>query len=190
MASVATLVLFVTGWGSAAASSMLNVFVTNTAAHPVPVNVTNTDANGNLKVHEQGTADVQGTVTSRPTAPASPFTATQESTGDEVTLFGPTSALINVTAITASSRNSAWAFDLRRVIVSATAPSCSGTNVLRSETIWYAHNATEPVSVPFPTPLQVRPAENPGEQVCPTGAVFDFPAGSFGDISVSGFTDN
>jgi hypothetical protein len=36
-ASVATIVLFVTGWGSAAASSVSSVLVTNTASHPVPV---------------------------------------------------------------------------------------------------------------------------------------------------------
>jgi hypothetical protein len=75
MVSVATLVLFITGWGSALAANVSSVFVTNTASNPVPVqqqgtasvNVTNTsvpvhdtnvDSNGNLKVHEQGTANV------------------------------------------------------------------------------------------------------------------------------------
>jgi hypothetical protein len=76
MVSVATVVLLVTGWGSAVAANVSSVFVTNTASNPVPVhqqgtadvNVTNTtpmpvdetntDANGNIKVHEQGTANV------------------------------------------------------------------------------------------------------------------------------------
>jgi hypothetical protein len=76
MVSVATVVLLVSGWGSALAANVSSVFVTNTASNPVPVheygtaNVkvtnttplpvseTNTDANGNLKVHEQGTANV------------------------------------------------------------------------------------------------------------------------------------
>ena len=33
---------------------MLSVFVTNDASHPVPVREQNVDANGNVKVHEQG----------------------------------------------------------------------------------------------------------------------------------------
>ena len=76
MVPVAAVVLLVTGWGSAVAASVTSVLVTNTASHPVPVrqlgtanvNLTNTtaipvheanaDANGNIKVHEQGTAKV------------------------------------------------------------------------------------------------------------------------------------
>ena len=74
--SVATVVLLVTGWGSAVAANVNSVFVTNQAANPVPVRPqgiaevkvtngtplgvkeTNTDGNGNIKVHEQGTAKV------------------------------------------------------------------------------------------------------------------------------------
>jgi uncharacterized protein (DUF58 family) len=70
MASVATAVLFATGWQSALASSVSSVFVTNTSNNPVPVNgavtvsgtptvhVNNTDGSGNLKVAEQGTPTV------------------------------------------------------------------------------------------------------------------------------------
>ena len=74
--SVATVVLLVTGWGSAVAANVGSVFVANQASNPVPVRqqgiadvkVTNgaalpvkeanTDNNGNIKVHEQGTAKV------------------------------------------------------------------------------------------------------------------------------------
>lgn len=50
-----------------AASPFTNVLIGNTADNPVPVaqtgtanvNVANTDASGNIKVHEQGTASVQ-----------------------------------------------------------------------------------------------------------------------------------
>jgi len=75
MASVATLVLLVTGWGSAIASSVqsvivanpvsnpanvhetgtANVNVTNTTAMPVNAKNLNTDTNGNLKVAETNT---------------------------------------------------------------------------------------------------------------------------------------
>jgi hypothetical protein len=43
------------------ATSIMSVFVTNDSAHPVPVREQNTDANGNIKVHEQGTANVNVT---------------------------------------------------------------------------------------------------------------------------------
>ena len=41
-----------------AAAAALHVFVTNGRSHPVPVREQNVDANGNIKVHEQGTASV------------------------------------------------------------------------------------------------------------------------------------
>ena len=63
MTSVATVVLLVTGWGSAVASSVQSVIVANTASNPVPVREQNVDKNGYIAVHEQGTAAVheQGT---------------------------------------------------------------------------------------------------------------------------------
>lgn len=77
MVSVATVLLLITGWGSAIASSVSSVVVTNTASNPVPVTPTgtvpvheqgtakaqeqNVDGNGNIKVHEQGTANVNVT---------------------------------------------------------------------------------------------------------------------------------
>jgi hypothetical protein len=56
------------------ASALLNVFVTNDSSHPVPVKEQNVDANGNIKVHEQGTADVRVTNSSLTIAPAAPIT--------------------------------------------------------------------------------------------------------------------
>ena len=52
-ASLVTIVLLVTGWGSAMAAQVQNVVVTNTASQPVPVQATET-----VPVHEQGTASV------------------------------------------------------------------------------------------------------------------------------------
>ena len=76
MVSVATVVLLVTGWGSAVAASVSSVIVANPASNPANVKVTNTtplsvqesntDTNGNIKVHEQGTANVNVTNTSVP----------------------------------------------------------------------------------------------------------------------------
>ena len=59
MVSVATVVLLVTGWGSALASSLsTSVVVANTSTNPAKVHETNTDSSGNMKVHEQGIAKV------------------------------------------------------------------------------------------------------------------------------------
>jgi hypothetical protein len=60
-ASLAGLILLATGWGSAVASQISSVFVTNTTANPVPV-----QAAGTLPTHEQGTASVNVTNTSVP----------------------------------------------------------------------------------------------------------------------------
>jgi hypothetical protein len=57
-----------------AAGGMVSVFVTNDTSHPVPVREQATDANGNLKVHEQGIAEVNVTNGSLSVAPALPIT--------------------------------------------------------------------------------------------------------------------
>ncbi|HEY6960603.1 MAG TPA: hypothetical protein VI408_01800, partial [Gaiellaceae bacterium] len=44
-----------------AAAPIASVFVSNDASHPVPVREQNLDANGDVKVHEQGTANVNVT---------------------------------------------------------------------------------------------------------------------------------
>jgi hypothetical protein len=78
MAVLVIAILLVGGWGTAAADQLLNVFVTNTAANPVPVSgtltvtnppasplavhETNTDVNGDIKVRQQGAVQVGGSV--------------------------------------------------------------------------------------------------------------------------------
>jgi hypothetical protein len=57
-----------------AAAPIASVFVTNDASTPVPVREQNLDANRNIKVHEQGTADVNVTNSSLPMAPPQPIT--------------------------------------------------------------------------------------------------------------------
>lgn len=44
-----------------AATPIASVFVTNDSSHPLPVREQNLDANGNIKVHEQGTTNVNVT---------------------------------------------------------------------------------------------------------------------------------
>ena len=57
-----------------AAPPMPSVFVANDESSPVPAREQNLDADGNIKVHEQGTADVNVTNTSLPVAPPPPVT--------------------------------------------------------------------------------------------------------------------
>lgn len=86
LVAAVTAILLITGWGSAAASSIGNVLVTNDAAHAIPVREQNVDKNGYLAVHEQGTAAVheQGTanvnVLGTPTVALEPTTF--DTTGD------------------------------------------------------------------------------------------------------------
>jgi hypothetical protein len=63
------------------AASVLNVFVTNNSSHPVPVREQNLDAQGNIKVHEQGTANVNVTNSSLSVAQPAPVTAGGTSVG-------------------------------------------------------------------------------------------------------------
>jgi hypothetical protein len=51
-----------------------SVTVANTPDSPVPVTEQNQDSSGNVKVHEQGTADVNVTNSALPVAPALPIT--------------------------------------------------------------------------------------------------------------------
>lgn len=65
MLALAMGILLVTGWGTAVAAQVTNVFVTNDAAHAVPIHEQGTAtvnvANSSLAVHELGTANVSVT---------------------------------------------------------------------------------------------------------------------------------
>jgi hypothetical protein len=57
-----------------AAGGIPSMFVANDNQHPLPVEERNVDAAGNIKVHEQGTADVNVTNATLPMAPPQPVT--------------------------------------------------------------------------------------------------------------------
>lgn len=67
-----------------AAAPIASVFVSNDASSPIPVREQNLDANGNVKVHEQGTANVNvnGVVTTQPAQPANSFSLAPRGIGD------------------------------------------------------------------------------------------------------------
>jgi hypothetical protein len=94
-----------------AASSVLNVFVTNDTSHAVPVRDQNTDANGDIKVHEQGTANVNVTNSSLSVAPATPVTGG----GKDVRVGQDTPALYS-SFQTASALSIAMSSDVSSVI--------------------------------------------------------------------------
>src|SRR6185437_9559586 len=58
MLALVVAIVLATGSGSAVAAQISSVFVSNDASHAVPVREQNRDGNGNIKVHEQGTANV------------------------------------------------------------------------------------------------------------------------------------
>ena len=55
-------------------AALSSVTVNNTSTNPVPVLEQNVDTNGNIKVHEQGTANVNVTNTNLSVAPRAPIT--------------------------------------------------------------------------------------------------------------------
>jgi hypothetical protein len=57
-----------------AAGGIPSMLVANDKQHALPVEEQNLDAEGNIKVHEQGTADVNVTNSSLPVAPLEPIT--------------------------------------------------------------------------------------------------------------------
>ena len=74
--ALVTIVLLVTGWGSAFAGGVSSILVANDASHPVPVAISST-----VPVHEQGTAAVN--VTNSAPVPVS-GTVTLSNTGNTV----------------------------------------------------------------------------------------------------------
>ena len=145
------------------------------------------DGNGNVKVHEQGTASVQGTVSSRPAAPGSTWFASElVHYSSDVPLAGPTSTAINITSLTASTLPTEPA-DL--YLDAYTEPGSADTCDTVPREDYFAYNAyvvqhvTEPFSVAFPTPLRLKAPE--GKKVCLVARTYD---GLF--VSASGFFDD
>jgi hypothetical protein len=67
-------VVLATGSGSAVAAQITSVFVTNDASHAVPVREQALDGS-NIRVHEEGTANVNVTNTGLSVAPQTPITS-------------------------------------------------------------------------------------------------------------------
>lgn len=147
------------------------VTVTNTSANPVPV---------------------EGTVSARPAAPASPwrapYTGIQIGSSFNQVLAGPSASPINLTSLSASTDLGAQAtLSLIAFNVPDTATDCTGPRS-DSQIIFVLVNVSAPIAVPFPTPLQWAPPS--GEKGCLVAAAGGVTGGIiFGTLTVnaSGF---
>jgi hypothetical protein len=147
------------------------VTVTNTAANPVPV---------------------EGTVSGRPAAPASPWSSPLNGIpiGGNFTqvLAGPSASPINITSLSASvSLGSQAVVNLIAFNVPDTATDCSGPGS-GAKIIFVLVNVAAPIAVPFPTPLQWAPPA--GQKACLTATAGGVPGGSSGGtltVNASGF---
>ena len=173
MVSVATVVLLVTGWGSAAASATMNVIVGNTASNPVPVHETNTDASGNIKVHEQGTASVNVTNTSVPvrgnlTVSQSPITG---GGGRVVGCFGDEIECDTPSEVTAT----ALEIDMGPTITSCSLATADGTVV--ADFNGPAFGGRAHIAVPLSRPISFEKVEPSGgnADTCSVSWVGDSP---------------
>jgi hypothetical protein len=148
-----------------------SVTVANTPANPVPV---------------------QGTVSARPAAPASPwrapYTGINIGSGFMHVLAGPSASPINLTSLSASTDLGTQAtLSLIAFNVPNTATDCTGPGS-DSEIIFVLVNVSAPIAVPFPTPLQWAPPS--GAKACLVATAGGVPGGnSAGALAVnaSGF---
>jgi hypothetical protein len=95
-----------------AAPPLPSVFVANDAANPVPTRELNVDADRNIKVHEQGTADVNVTNTSLPVA-LEPVTGG----GGSVAVFSCPGGKSLPRPVTATALDIGWTSDIGGVIL-------------------------------------------------------------------------
>lgn len=122
-------------------------------------------SDGKLAVGDgAGPLSVDGTVASRPAAPASPWSSSTTLQADLVPIAGPSAAPINVTSFSFSWDAPSGYANLHVYVYSFHVPSsattCSTTN--QDGTIWQIHNmgVDTPYSFTFPTPLQFKPPAN------------------------------
>jgi hypothetical protein len=123
------------------------------------------DAGHHLLVGDgSGPLTVDGTVSGRPAAPASPWRASQDIQGQFIFIAGPSSSPIDLTSLSISTDASSGAnlnVYLDGAHVPSTATSCAGATL--DGTIWHIRDAGDgvtPVSFALPTPLQWKPPSN------------------------------
>jgi hypothetical protein len=138
--------------------------VSNISDHSASAFFAKVDSTGKLAVGDgAGPLSVDGTVTDRPAAPASPWRA-RANIGTSAILAGPSPSPINVTSLSISTTamsGSGVVIDVFGYHVSNSATSCP--NEIFDEDIWQivdAGDGVTPLSFTFPTPLQYKPPAN------------------------------
>jgi hypothetical protein len=122
-------------------------------------------SDGKLAVGDgAGPLSVDGTMATRPAAPASPWRATAQIQGSGALLAGPSSLPINVTSISLSTdaaTGSGALVVLQAFHVPNSATDCGAA--LFDSTAWLSRDLGDgvtPLSFSFPTPLQLKPPAN------------------------------
>jgi hypothetical protein len=141
--------------------------VVNISDHSGSAFFAKVDSNGKLAVGDGGgPLSVDGTVASRPAAPASPWRASVIINGNfpGVRIAGPSAVPINVTSLSVSTDAASGSSDdaaLNGFHVPSSATSCSGA--IFDDVLWGIQamgDGVTPLSFSFPTPLQFKPPAN------------------------------
>jgi hypothetical protein len=153
-----------------------------------PVEEQNLDGDGDIRVHEQGTASVQGTVSAVPAAPGQPWSSYSgivDASGFDPVLAGPRKT-IDLTSLAASVSPGSLAYiSLIVQYVPDTAADCTGAS--GGSIVYALNNVSGPVTASWPTPLvMTAPA---GQRACLFGAAGGTGGSSGGgaDLNATGF---
>ena len=138
--------------------------VSNISDHSSSAFFAKVDSTGKLAVGDgAGPLSVDGTVTDRPAAPASPWRALAD-IHSTVVIAGPSASPINVTSLSISTNaasGSGVSVELYAYHVPKSATSCTGG--VFDGLIWEitdAGDSVTPRAFTFPTPLQLKPPAN------------------------------
>jgi hypothetical protein len=139
----------------------------NISDHSASAYFAKVDSAGKLAVGDgAGPLSVDGTVSGRPVAPASPWHAQEEiqSTTGGVSIAGPSASPINLTSLSISTNapsGEGVPVLLHGGHVLTNAATCNGATI--DQTVWYIRDAGDgvtPLSFTFPTPLQWKSPAN------------------------------
>jgi hypothetical protein len=164
MLVLVTAVLLATGAGSAVAAQITNVFVTNDAAHPVPVT---------------------GTLSTRSAAAGTPWNANLFiDMGGLKAVYGPTNSKVEISSITWSPESGS--INEARLLVARVAQDAANCDSAHAEvTLWGASTFGTPTSAAFPTPIEANPSAVGGTMCLMAGLNGGTASSSF--LSANGF---
>jgi hypothetical protein len=139
----------------------------NISDHSASAYFAKVDSAGKLAVGDgSGPLNVEGTVASRPAAPATPWRASVDIHGSVKVITGPSSSPINVTSLsitTDAASGSGIHVWLYAYHAPSSATSCNGDTATFDGELWEIRDLGDggtPVSFNFPTPLQWKPPAN------------------------------